>query len=103
MVRTQACWLQQYPRYIEAARLRLQKAGRNIVQDQRQQADVQRLWDAYISRRNDLAQKGIVQPELESFRWQIEELRVALFAQTLKSAEPVSVQRLQRRWEELQF
>lgn len=103
MARTQACWLLQYPRYIEAARIRLQKAGRNIAQDQRQQADVQRLWDAYIARLDGLAKKGIVQPELESFRWQLEELRVALFAQSLKAAEPVSVQRLQRRWQELQF
>jgi len=103
MARTRACWLLQYPRYIEAARIRLQKAGRNIAQDQRRQADVQRLWDAYIARCNDLAKKGIVQPELESFRWQIEELRVALFAQALKSAEPISVQRLQKRWQELQF
>ncbi|MDQ6966456.1 MAG: DUF3418 domain-containing protein, partial [Mariprofundaceae bacterium] len=34
MADTQACWLLQYPRYIEAARIRLQKAGPNIAQDQ---------------------------------------------------------------------
>ena len=100
---TQAFWLLQYPRYIEAARIRLQKAGPNIAQDQRHQADVQRLWHDFIARRDDLASKGIAQPELENFRWQIEELRVALFAQSLKAAEPVSVQRLQRRWQALQF
>jgi ATP-dependent helicase HrpA len=31
-------------------------------------------------------------------RWLLEELRVSLFAQELKTAVPVSVQRIQRQW-----
>ena len=36
---------------------------------------------------------------LEDFRWQIEELRVSLFAQELKTPNPVSVKRLKKIWE----
>jgi ATP-dependent helicase HrpA len=103
IARTPARWLREYPRYVEAARTRLEKAGRTLKQDQQHQLEVQKLWDAYLARRDDLAAKGIVQPELEEFRWQLEELRVALFAQQLKTIEPVSVKRMQKRWQELQF
>ena len=33
--------------------------------------------------------------------WMLEELRVSLFAQELKTAEPVSPKRVRRRWEQL--
>ncbi|MBY0385401.1 DUF3418 domain-containing protein, partial [bacterium] len=36
---------------------------------------------------------------LSEFRWQIEELRISLFAQELKTPYPVSVKRLQKLWE----
>ena len=40
--------------------------------------------------------------EMRSFKWAIEELRVSLFAQQLKTREPVSYKRLLKRWEKLQ-
>jgi ATP-dependent helicase HrpA len=42
----------------------------------------------------------IPQPERDLFRWQLEELRVSLFAQQLKTPYPVSVQRLEKIWNE---
>src|SRR5690606_34019944 len=36
--------------------------------------------------------------QLEAFRWLLEELRVALFAQELRTPMPVSVKRLQKAW-----
>ncbi len=36
---------------------------------------------------------------LDEFRWLLEELRIALFAQELKTPSPVSVKRLQKMWE----
>lgn len=44
---------------------------------------------------------GQVPPELRDFRWWIEELAVALFAQELKTPFPVSHKRLEKRWSEL--
>jgi ATP-dependent helicase HrpA len=38
-------------------------------------------------------------PFLDEFRWLLEELRVALFAQELRTSSPVSVKRLQKMWD----
>jgi ATP-dependent helicase HrpA len=39
---------------------------------------------------------GSLDPRLEDFRWQLEELRVALYAQELKTPTPMSTKRLQK-------
>ena len=38
---------------------------------------------------------------LEDFRWLLEELRVSLFAQELRTPQPVSVKRLEKVWAQL--
>ena len=40
-------------------------------------------------------------PERDNFRWALEELRVSLFAQQLKTAYPVSVTRLEKIWQDM--
>ena len=45
--------------------------------------------------------KVVYNPQLEQFRWLLEELRVQLFAQELKTPAPVSTKRLQKMWEGL--
>jgi ATP-dependent helicase HrpA len=45
------------------------------------------------------AKAGVTDPQLEEFRWLLEELRVGLFAQELKTPMPVSVKRLQKIWD----
>jgi ATP-dependent helicase HrpA len=42
--------------------------------------------------------RGARDPRLEDFRWQLEELRVGLFAQELRTPQPVSVKRLEKVW-----
>ncbi|MEK8020954.1 MAG: DUF3418 domain-containing protein, partial [Candidatus Parabeggiatoa sp.] len=51
------------------------------------------LWETYWQRR---AESEELDPKLTEFRWMLEELRVSLFAPELKTAYPVSVQRLQK-------
>jgi ATP-dependent helicase HrpA len=41
-------------------------------------------------------------PALAQFRWMLEELRVSLFAQELKTSVPVSVKRMEALWESVQ-
>jgi ATP-dependent helicase HrpA len=40
---------------------------------------------------------------LTEFRWLLEELRVSLFAQELRTPMPVSVKRLRKVWESMQW
>jgi ATP-dependent helicase HrpA len=47
------------------------------------------------------ARKGVSDPRLEEFRWLLEELRVSLFAQELRTPTPVSAKRLAKVWESL--
>ncbi len=48
------------------------------------------------------ALSNVIDPELEQFRWMMEELRVSLFAQELKTLFPVSVKRLEQQWMKVQ-
>ena len=58
-------------------------------------------WQQYERRLEKHRKAGIDDPTLTEFRWQIEELRISLFAQELKTPYPVSVKRLQKLWEEV--
>jgi ATP-dependent helicase hrpA len=51
---------------------------------------------------DSLVKQGLtISDDLAAFRWVIEELRVSLFAQELKTPYPVSVKRLLKEWEGL--
>jgi ATP-dependent helicase HrpA len=61
------------------------------------------LWEKYKGQADKNDAKGVYDPELERFRWMLEELRVSLFAQELRTAFPVSVKRLEAQWERVGF
>ncbi|MDR2365470.1 MAG: DUF3418 domain-containing protein, partial [Zoogloeaceae bacterium] len=94
--------LQHFPRYLKAAALRLDKLKADPARDARLLADYQPLWTQYERRAAQFARQNHRAPELEQFRWLLEELRVSLFAQELKTPMPVSVKRLQKMWEGMQ-
>ncbi len=92
--------LQHYPRYIKAIGLRLDKARSDPVRDTRLMADWQALGKPWERERNAMLKSGQAGDAfLDEFRWLLEELRVALFAQELKTSSPVSVKRLQKMWD----
>lgn len=92
-------FLQHVPRYLKAVLKRIEKYPGNAERDARHVADIKVLWRRCQERRENYRQSGIGDPALETFRWQIEELRVSLFAQELRIPYPVSVKRLQKAWE----
>ena len=91
--------LAHLPRYLKAATLRLEKARADAVRDARQMADWQTLAKPFEREQAAMRKSGVIDPFLEEFRWLLEELRVALFAQELRTPSPVSVKRLQKMWE----
>jgi len=91
--------LTQLPRYLKAAALRLDKARADAARDTRLLADWQALAKPWQREFAAMRKAGVDDPFLEEFRWLLEELRVALFAQELKTPSPVSVKRLQKMWE----
>ena len=91
--------LAHFPRYLKAASLRLEKLRADPARDERLSAEWQGLAKPWERERSALMKSGVVDPFLEDFRWLLEELRVALFAQELKTPSPVSVKRLQKQWD----
>ena len=85
-------------RSLRAARLRIEKLDRSPERDRQLSAEVRRLSGPF-----DKHYPGPdgAEPELEHFRWLLEELRVSLFAQELGTSEPVSPKRLEKRWREI--
>ena len=92
--------LEHLPRYLRGYALRLEKYRANAERDQKHAATVHALWQNYETRAKADHDAGRHDPKLEEFRWLIEELRVSLFAQELRTPLPVSVKRLQKFWDE---
>jgi ATP-dependent helicase HrpA len=91
--------LQHFTRYLKAAALRLDKLRTDPARDARLAADLAPLqvaWQREVAAR---ARYGALSAELEQFGWLLEELRVSLFAQELKTPVPVSAKRLAKLWQ----
>jgi ATP-dependent helicase HrpA len=91
--------LQHLPRYLKAAALRLEKLRVDPQRDQRLAADIAALEQPFQRELGLRRRGGAVSPELEQFGWLLEELRVSLFAQELRTPVPVSVKRLTKLWQ----
>ena len=101
---TRTPWTQwpRLPIYLKAMTLRLEKYSGNPARDAAREADIQELEQMWQEKTDSLVKQGQpVSDDLAAFKWMIEELRVSLFAQELKTPYPVSVKRLLREWERL--
>jgi ATP-dependent helicase HrpA len=91
--------LAQIPRYLKAATVRIDKLRANPARDAQLLAEWRGLAQPFEREWLTKTRAGVLDPQLEEFRWLLEELRVGLFAQELKTPMPVSVKRLQKIWE----
>ena len=101
---TRTPWAQwpRLPIYLKAMTLRLEKYSGNPARDAAREADIQELEQMWQEKTDGLVKQGLpVSDDLAAFKWMIEELRVSLFAQELKTPYPVSVKRLLKVWEGL--
>jgi len=101
---TQTPWeqLQHIPRYLKALRLRIEKHPANPERDGKNAASVGLIWQRWQDKVNALVQAHLDIPKpLSDYRWLIEELRVSLFAQELKTPFPVSIKRLDKIWQDI--
>ncbi|MDG1074196.1 MAG: ATP-dependent RNA helicase HrpA [Methylophilaceae bacterium] len=93
--------LQHLARYLKALSLRIDKQPSNPDRDGKHAASVALLWQKWQAEMDQQAKIGDIPPALQNFRWLIEELRVSLFAQELKTPFPVSIKRLDKIWSDL--
>ena len=96
---TEPARLGHLARYLKAASARLDKLRAEPARDAQRMAELAPLVSHFL--RAQAALKGRRDPRLDEFRWMLEELRVSLFAQELRTPMPVSVKRLERVWESI--
>jgi ATP-dependent helicase HrpA len=94
-------YLGEYPRYLKALGLRLDKLPGAAARDAQRMAEMTSLQDDWLRRWREAVGRRQADPRLEEIRWLLEELRVSLFAQEVGTVRPVSIKRVRRRWEEL--
>jgi ATP-dependent helicase HrpA len=87
-------------RYLKAITLRLDKLKGDPARDAQRLSELRPLDQRYIRRLAEL--KGTHDARLDEFRWLLEELRVSLFAQELRTPQPVSIKRLEKVWQQMQ-
>ncbi|WP_217589361.1 ATP-dependent RNA helicase HrpA [Burkholderia sp. GbtcB21] len=92
--------LAHFPRYLKGIALRIDKLKADPARDAKQSADLLPLAQQYL--RAVSQRGGVADPRLAEFRWLLEELRISLFAQELRTPMPVSVKRLHKVWESMQ-
>jgi ATP-dependent helicase HrpA len=93
-------WLTQLPRYLKALRRRVDRLPDNVARDVQLMARTAPFTSALHALLSPSAGRGPgPRPELEQFRWMLEELRVSLYAQELKTILRVSDKRLSEQLE----
>ncbi len=84
---------QEYPRYLKALILRLERLPNNLNRDDDAIAQVDPWMDKLFKFKND--------ERLKELYFMVEELRISLFSQPMKTKMPISPTRLQKVWEKL--
>ena len=94
--------ISQYPRYINAIQVRVEKLTQQQSKDRQHIAEIS---DLLTDCRQALIEDQPLSSDLEAalldYCWLVEEYRVSLFAQQLKTRVPVSLKRLNKRWVEV--
>ena len=90
-------YLASYPRYLEAIQLRLEKLPHSTERDRQYCNMLEPYWETFVEH-ND---KYYEHPVFSLYRWMLEEFRVSLFAQGLKTQMPVSEKRIQNQFKEV--
>lgn len=86
-------WLERYPTYFKAIHCRIEKSLESVLKDQQLQLEVEPFWAQYMAADN--------LPLNHEIHYWLEEFRVSLFAQHLKTVAPISAKRLSQRFDSL--
>ena len=93
--------LDNFSRYLRAIEKRLEKIQDNPERDRKYRLEISSLWDEYKKRENALLKSNQHSEQLQQYRWLLEEYRISLFAQEIKTLSPISAKRLRKVWNEI--
>ena len=86
--------LKRLPAYFQAIGYRLDKLNSDPMRDKQWMTDIAPHWQRYLSSVGKQSSE-----EFELYRWMLEEYRISLFAQGIKTAYPISSKRLEKQWD----
>jgi len=95
-------WLRQLPRYLKAEQRRWQRSAARGAESPLIARELRGWWARYQALEKQLGAELRWIPELDDFRGWIEEYRVSLYAQELKTLGPISAARLEQRAAEIE-
>lgn len=96
--------IEHIPRYLKTTQLRAERAYTNLEKDQHKTKQL----EPHVARLHEARKKISADAPfnqlrlLDEFQWMIEEFKVSLFAQELRTPYPISGARLNKKWKELQ-
>ncbi|MDA9994007.1 ATP-dependent RNA helicase HrpA [Burkholderiales bacterium] len=88
-------YLENFPRYLEAVCCRIDKYRSDPTRDEAWQGQIT-IFEAQIDKAIELSVSSRQRKSLIEIRWSLEELRVSLWAQQLKTLYPISFKRVER-------
>jgi ATP-dependent helicase HrpA len=101
LTRTPRSWLDHLPRFLDALLIRIRKlSNAGLSRDRSCMQQIAELEELLRERKEAFAADEVATDKLNELDWVLEELRVSLFAQELKTSIPVSPQRFHRLLEE---
>ena len=89
-------WLPHIPRFLKGIRERVKHAILDGASDLKRQEKVTPHWNRFLE--TDLAYTE----EMERYRWMVEEYRISIFAQPIKTSTSVSAKRLDFLWQNIE-
>ncbi|MDY7035773.1 MAG: ATP-dependent RNA helicase HrpA [Thermodesulfobacteriota bacterium] len=92
------------PRYLKAIQIRTERGANDPEKDRKKQIEVEVFIKALGKMIRDLSHHASIKKReaVEGYRWMVEEFKVSLFAQELKTLFPVSEKRLEERRKEIE-
>ena len=93
--------LKNFTRYLNAIDKRLDKIQANSERDRKARIEISSLWEEYKKRSDTLLKSNQNSVQLNEYRWLLEEYRISLFAQEIKTLSPISAKRLKKAWNEI--
>jgi ATP-dependent helicase HrpA len=91
--------LRRLPVYLRAITIRVTKMQENPLKDRASQVELSQALQVFANAGGELPLSATAAENLVRARWLLEELRVSLFAQTLGTKDPVSLQRIKKALE----
>lgn len=87
-----------YPKYFQAIEVRLSRLQGNVIKENQACNELAKLYVKLYELKAEQPE-ALFLPSVQHYRWMLEDYRISLFAQNLKTRQTVSMKRLNKLWQ----